>query len=289
MNFQDINFRKIDYSDIPDRREEETTPLEQSQAIMLRQLRIFDRISKDYELTYWLDGGTLLGAVRNNGFISWDDKLDVAMLREDYDKFRKYAFRDLPEDCFFQTSATDPDYKEYHGRIRDRYSTYLDEENASYFQGIGMNIFPMDILDPERDTAESQVKKSNSLYILKHSGSLSEEKKLSKIPRVVTFAGKLIPHALIDHVIHKMQKRYRFDDSNHISYGLDSFSRNIFPLSEVFPLKEMNFEGFTFSVPGNTENYLTELFGPDYMTLPPEKERKPHSLEIRPMEGHGHR
>ncbi len=96
----------MDFTDIPDRREEGKDALEQAHLVMLRILLVFDRICKAHNLEYWLDWGTLLGAVRHKGFIPWDDDLDVAMMPEDFKAFCKIAARELPEDMFFQTKKT---------------------------------------------------------------------------------------------------------------------------------------------------------------------------------------
>ena len=75
-------------------------------ACQLKQLSILkevDRICRKHKLSYWLDGGTLLGAMRHGGFIPWDDDLDICMIREDYERFVKIAVNEFPEDMMLQT------------------------------------------------------------------------------------------------------------------------------------------------------------------------------------------
>src|SRR3954447_23034161 len=92
-----LNFDEI----FPDNREEGETPLRQCQLVMLRMLKIFDLLCRTHGIDYFLTGGSLIGAVRHNGFIPWDDDLDVGMTRENYEKFVSKAVPELPNDIFF--------------------------------------------------------------------------------------------------------------------------------------------------------------------------------------------
>lgn len=76
---------------LKDDREKGKNVNEQARLIMLKLLRELDRICTKYDIPYWLDGGTLLGAIRHGGFIPWDDDIDVAMLRNDYYRFLEVA------------------------------------------------------------------------------------------------------------------------------------------------------------------------------------------------------
>lgn len=81
-----------------------------AQKVMLEILQEIHKICVENNLTYWLEAGTLLGAVRHKGFIPWDDDSDVSMPRADYEKFLKIAQKKLPEDMFLQTQDTDKEY-----------------------------------------------------------------------------------------------------------------------------------------------------------------------------------
>ena len=88
---------------LKDDREKGKNVNEQARLIMLKLLRELDRICTKYDIPYWLDGGTLLGAIRHGGFIPWDDDIDVAMLRNDYYRFLEVAKTELRDYIYLQT------------------------------------------------------------------------------------------------------------------------------------------------------------------------------------------
>ena len=94
-------------------------------AIELDLLWQFRKICEKYKLTYWLDGGTLLGAVRHGGFIPWDDDIDITMPRKDYDKFVQYASKELKYPYFLQNDWTDSTFYCWSTRILEGRIFYL--------------------------------------------------------------------------------------------------------------------------------------------------------------------
>ncbi|EYE54801.1 LicD family protein, partial [Bacteroides fragilis] len=97
----------------------EGSDLRKLQYRMLELLEVLDKICKKHNLPYWLEGGTLLGAVRHGGFIPWDDDLDVQMLRSDYKKLLKILPKELPGNIALQTFKTDKGYYRYVAKLRD--------------------------------------------------------------------------------------------------------------------------------------------------------------------------
>lgn len=77
--------------------------LRKYQLALLEALRAVDRLCREHDIVYWLDGGTLLGAVRHGGFIPWDDDVDIVMPRAEYQRFRVLAEQNLPEGLVLET------------------------------------------------------------------------------------------------------------------------------------------------------------------------------------------
>ena len=134
------------------------------QLVMLRMLLIMDDICIRHDIPYWLTAGTLIGAIRHQGFIPWDCDVDVGMRRQDLHRF-KCVTDELPKDIFFQDSETDPYYPEdsIFVKLRDRYSDYVEwafyNPSAKWHNGLQVDLYIYDydesgcLVNPVKKTA----------------------------------------------------------------------------------------------------------------------------------------
>lgn len=241
--------------------------LRKAQMIMLSELIEVDRICKKYDITYWIDSGTFLGAVRHKGFIPWDDDLDICMLSKDYDEFLKVVKKELNKRFFFDNKSTDNlTYFDY-SRIRDRNSILLQKNHSlqeKFHQGIFMDIFVMDSFD-------CRIKKIYKiLYRLK-------EMKISRKRNSYIILKKIVLFLRINKILNLFLKK-----SNKKSIvGYRYWFNNMYNYKDIFPLSEIEFEGHKFPCPNNADSYLKELYGNTYMELPPKEARIWHAKEIR--------
>ena len=120
--------------------------LRRMQLVELDLLKELDRVCRKYDINYVVVGGTMLGAIRHKGFIPWDDDADIAMLREDYDKFKLHIDELDPSICYFQDHDTDPNYFWGYGKLRRTGTKYVrvGQEHLKCKTGIFIDIFPMD-------------------------------------------------------------------------------------------------------------------------------------------------
>ncbi len=95
------------------------------QLVELDMLVEFDRVCRDNNIDYVLFGGSLLGAVRHQGYIPWDDDADIGMLREDYDRFKQHLNELDSSICYFQDHDTDPEYRWGYGKLRRTGTKYI--------------------------------------------------------------------------------------------------------------------------------------------------------------------
>lgn len=115
-------------------------------AVQLAMLDQIERICKKYGITYFADSGTLIGAVRDHGYIPWDDDIDLVMLRPDYERFVSVAPMELPRHMKLQTVYTEENYLRAHAQLRDSRTTGFNAEDrkAAYNCGIFIDIMPLD-------------------------------------------------------------------------------------------------------------------------------------------------
>jgi len=146
-------------------------------AVLLDLLLEFDEVCKRRNIKYFLDGGTLLGAVRHNGFIPWDDDVDVIMTRDEYRKLCECACEEFQHPYFFQNNETDPGSMRGHAQLRNSLTTgILKSEMCDgvpihrFNQGIFMDIFILDKipngdLEYERFAAELSAAKARPFVL----------------------------------------------------------------------------------------------------------------------------
>ncbi|HIM54747.1 MAG TPA: LicD family protein [Gammaproteobacteria bacterium] len=247
--------------------------LRKAQLIIFDILVEFDAICKKHELQYWLDSGTLLGAARYQGFIPWDDDIDLSMPVEDYNKFKDIAINELSDDIFFQTKKTDKNFKFDYVKLRSNKAKIVEfheqDKDIKYHQGVFIDIFPMLNID---NNEENKVMYDNTFKSIRSFSSVSlhtPDGEDSPIKR------KELTRGLCD--MHKDWK----DPTSKVIYGGEMPDVSAwFDLSKVLPLKSLVFEGFEFPVPYDYHHYLTEIYTSNYTQTPPKEKRKIHAFSI---------
>ena len=224
---------------------------------MLDMLVELDSLCKKHQLRYWLDSGTLLGAVRHSGFIPWDDDIDLSMPLEDYNKLLALTKDELSSDIFFQTRQSDKDFKFDYIKLRSNKANIVEfhekDKNIGYHQGVFVDIFPMLTI------ANTPADKENYDKTLKHIRDVSSIS-------LHTPKGKDDPIKRADLVASLKDKHQGWEtrDNKVIYSGEMPDVSAWFDLDKVFPLSTLEFEGISFPAPNNPSHYLDAIYSFDW-------------------------
>lgn len=256
----------------------------EAQKIMLQILCEVDKICTEHKITYWLEGGTLLGAVRHRGFIPWDDDIDIAMPRKDYERFLTIAPQQLPVGLFLQTRTCDPHYNLPIAKVRKKGTLLIEEGetgNEEYCHGIFIDIIPNDYYES-----------AWFIYWMRWARTFRDKKKKfpkGSLRRVLTILYTNILLYLpvkLSLMLHnyfvKRREWFQNENASYLSHGLEFGHPHPTRTADILPPareKEI-FEGHDFFVPRNKEQYLTDYYDRDYMVPPPVGKRKIHAKKI---------
>ncbi len=242
--------------------------LKETQLIILDMLNEIEKICKKHNLTYWLDGGALLGAVKYKGFVRWDDDLDIAMPIEDYEKFCLIASKELPYGMFFQHRKTDEFFPYDCVKIRDNRGIMIENHQIGkevlYNQGIFLDIYP--VLTIKRSFFYRILHIIIFLFVKLFSYKYLNIKSIRDI--LVSWSEKF------HRGWGKNSKVVRSGNHPTIRFYVDEKS--------IFPLASTLFENREVPIPHDVDHYLGSLFPKGYKNpLPKEARRVPHAFDIK--------
>jgi len=245
--------------------------VDQLRKIQLDILDSIDAFCKENGIKYWLDKGTLLGAVRHKGYIPWDDDIDIGLLREDYDKFADTFGTDGR--FKFISLSNEPNIYCPYGKVVDT-STLLVEDNK-YLLSVNIDVNAYDKAPGDKPLCDKMFDTRDRLRTL---WSLRNQDNGS-LPHGVTGIIKKLRRAILrlNPAVYYLKKMVgnakKFSDKktnkvgNFLEYGRCVVEASVF--SETIPA---SFEGRTYPIPKGYDKLLTAYYG-DYMK-PPEKAKQ---------------
>jgi lipopolysaccharide cholinephosphotransferase len=253
--------------------------LKRLQGALLDILVEFDRVCRSNSIEYSLCGGTLIGAVREHGFIPWDDDADVALLRKEYDKFVEACKTDLnTERFFFQDYRTDPNYPWGYAKLRMNGTKIIQpgQENLDFHKGIYVDVF---IYDNVPDGFLARRLHLFACYLIRkcqysvEGRILANNNLLRGWYSILNCIPKKWLFMAIDKIAYSNNKK-RTKLCRHLTYPyFKKEARYGLPLKCFDEYVDVDYEGKTFRIIKDYDTLLTIKYG-DYMTPPPQSEIK---------------
>ena len=252
-------------------------------AVELDLINEFDRVCKKHGIRYFMHGGTLLGAVRHQGFIPWDDDADFVVPRKDYERLKAIGPKEFKAPYFFQNIYTDKRYPRVHSQLRNSNTCGLryvenDRPDTQYNCGIFIDIFVLDDVYEEPEKFDLQVKELKKI---------THEIKITFSPYSDNFikdkAAKLLSIVNSKKIIEK----YALEEKKLAGYNQSKYFGNItyFALANLDiksrllkkewyqDVEYLPFDLLMLPAPAEYKKALEAIYGPDYMTPKYEKSR----------------
>ena len=239
-----------------------------------------DEFCEKWDIDYCLMAGSALGARRHEGFIPWDDDIDIYMTEKDYSKFRKKFMKYGDVDSYYlqEWGICEKNDNHFITMAKVRLNNTLIEEKAymdfDIHKGIFVDIFILHNC-PNKKIQQLKQYVWGELVVLKGLSVRKYNYKNLK-EKILLSIGKIIPTEWVKYHGLKNNYKYMNKKTQFVSGFIDTrdFSRAVFPKKAIFPTKYVEFENVRLKVPNDNDLYLKIQFGENYMELPPVEKRE---------------
>lgn len=271
--------------------------LNETQRYIMQVLYSVIGILEELQIPYYMQGGTMLGAIRHRGFIPWDDDVDLGIPREAYERLLKEVSAKLPENLELRTYEDESDHHYYFARIVDtRYQIRRMGSLEERLENIWVDLFPLDGM-PNGKIERTWHKLRLTVVRLKYHLSCFEKVNIKRPGRplveriIIRFAmmtriGKWFNTRRQLDKMDALLKKYPPEQSDWLvnfmgqtSYRFNEmFKKEIYGEKTLYPFEDMQMVG-----PERYDDYLKSLYG-DYMTPPEVSDRNAHVSELVPVQ-----
>lgn len=236
-----------------------------------------DQLCKKNNITYYLMGGSALGAARHQGFIPWDDDIDIFIPAKDFLWFQKCCEDQLDTNVFYLEKCDSKDPFNYCCKLRMNNTAYIEEGNKNrpeMHQGIFVDIICLN------NAAPLGIKRIVQYYcagLIKAKAVSQTNYKHNSIKKTFQLLiANIIVRGIIKKILFRQVTKYNGVETKDVShvFGRAKFANSFYPAEDFKSQRYMKFEKVELAVPNGIEDYLTLRYGADYMQLPSEETKK---------------
>lgn len=250
--------------------------LREFQIKCLESLKAFDALCQKHGLRYYIIAGTLLGAIRHKGFIPWDDDIDVALMRDDYDRLMQHADEWLDERFHIVTHENCENYPKYFAKMEDCSTTLVENFALGYVGGLYIDIFPLDRVPDckwRRDWHYHRFHVIRKLIYFAYRDPFKHGRSLGA--QLMALFQKLLSRSALHAKAQQILREYQSDDRCHYVMTHDD-GTCAYPIDCLGIPRRYEFEGGQYMGPCDGDTFLSSYYGPTYMQLPPIEKRRSH-------------
>lgn len=250
--------------------------LSNMQIKLLNMLEWFDDYCFKNNITYYIAGGTLLGAVRHEGFIPWDDDIDVVVPRPDYERLIS-SFETGKSNYLLETPySNNPDFLFSYSKLYDKSTTLVENVKPICKRGIYIDIFPLDGIG--NDNWEENFDKFDKINMLLMTRTCSVRKGRGFIKNTAVRFMKIIPQCILNNKelsrkVDKQASRIDFDNSKYVGNLMGAYRKKEVIMKQIIGKpRKYKFENIIVNGPEKYDEYLSHIYG-EWNKLPPEDKR----------------
>lgn len=259
--------------------------LSEMQLMMLDMIKWFHSFCQNNNIRYYVVGGTMLGAVRHNGFIPWDDDIDVGIPRKDYEKLlseKEFLFKDENRYLLESYRDEEKDYIYPYAKIYDTQTTLMENCRAKTKRGIFIDIFPLDGIGANKESAQKNYNQILRQINFLMTRTCAIRKDRSWLKNAAIVMSRLIPSAIVSnqklmHKIDEMCKKRDYETCEYVGNLMGNWGmKEIMPRAFIGKPTLYQFEDMEVFGPEDYDKYLANVYG-DWRKMPPvEKQRSHH-------------
>lgn len=247
---------------------------------LIEMAQYFVKVCNDNNLTYFMSGGTVLGAVRHKGFIPWDDDMDFHMPRPDYEKLIEIMSKEKGRYQLLEHSINN-DYGYPYAKLSDTTTVLIEKGGECGVElGLNLDIFPLNGLGNSPEQAKKLMRKINPYIILNLSLLVTPwRKEVSFVKNFAIACVKVIASMFgKDKLLNKISTisaTYDYNESEYVGEYVDEVGDNRIVKKEIYGNGQpLAFENISLNAPFHYHEFLTQFYG-DYMTPPPVEKQTP--------------